>query len=70
MNRSEVYAAEEAFFCGSGHEIEPILSLDRLALGDGKPGKLTRRLQERYFALVRGETNDHAAWLTPVYGKR
>jgi len=70
VDRTEVYAAEEAFFCGSGHEIQPILSLDRLPIGDGKPGPITRRLQERYFALVRGETNDHKEWLTPIYGKR
>jgi branched-chain amino acid aminotransferase len=70
VDRTEVYAAEEAFFCGSGHEIQPILTLDRLPIGDGTPGPFTRRLQERYFALVRGETNDHAEWLTPVYGKR
>ncbi len=70
VNRTEVYAAEEAFFCGSGQEIQPILSLDRLPLGDGMPGPFTRRLQKRYFALVRGETNDRADWLTPVYGKR
>jgi branched-chain amino acid aminotransferase len=69
VNRTEVYAAEEAFFCGSGHEIQPILSLDRLDLGNGTPGPFTRRLQQRYFALVRGETNDHADWLTPVYGR-
>lgn len=67
IDRTEVYAADEAFFCGSGHEIQPILSLDRLPVGDAKPGPITRRLQERYFALVRGETNDRKEWLTPVY---
>ena len=70
IDRTEVYAAEEAFFCGSGHEIQPILSLDHLPIGTGEPGPLTRRLQERYFALVRGETNDHAEWLTPVWAGR
>ncbi len=69
IDRSEVYAADEAFFCGSGQEIQPILSLDRLPIGNGKPGPLTRRLQDRYFSIVRGQTNDHADWLTPVWGK-
>ena len=68
VDRTEVYAADEAFFCGSGQEIQPILSLDGLPVGSGRPGPLTRRLQERYFALVRGERNDHAEWLTPVWG--
>ena len=67
IDRTEVYAADEAFFCGSGQEIQPILGLDRLPIGTGQPGPITRRLQERYFALVRGETNDHAEWLTPVW---
>ena len=67
IDRTEVYAADEAFFCGSGQEIQPILSLDRLPVGDSKPGPITRRLQDRYFALVRGETNDHKDWLTPVW---
>ncbi len=67
IDRTEVYAAEEAFFCGSGQEIQPIVTLDRLPIGAGAPGPLTRRLQERYFAVVRGETNDHMDWLTPVW---
>ncbi len=68
VDRTELYAAEEAFFCGSGYEIQPVVSIDRLPVGAGTPGPLTRRLQARYFALVRGETNDHADWLTPVWG--
>ena len=68
VDRTELYAAEEAFFCGSGQEIQPIVSVDRLPVGPGTPGPLTRQLQERYFAIVRGETNDHADWLTPVWG--
>jgi branched-chain amino acid aminotransferase len=67
IDRTEVYDAEEAFLCGSGHEIEPIRSLDRQKVGSGDIGPLTRQLQQRYFDLVRGETNDHGEWLTPVY---
>jgi branched-chain amino acid aminotransferase len=67
IDRTEVYGAEEAFLCGSGQEITPILSLDRLPIGDGKVGPLTAKLQQRYFAIVRGETDDHAEWRTPVY---
>ena len=39
-------------------------------LGTGQVGALTRRLQQRYFDLVYGETNEHSDWLTPVYGAR
>lgn len=67
IGRTELYAAQEAFFCGSGGEIQPVLSIDRLPVGDGTPGPLTRRLQQAYFAAVRGETNRHRDWLTPVF---
>jgi len=69
IDRTELYAAEETFFCGSGYEIQPILSIDRQPVGTGAPGALTRALQQKYFALVRGETADHAEWRTPVYLK-
>ena len=69
IDRTELYAAEETFFCGSGYEIQPILSIDRQPVGTGKPGELTRALQQKYFALVRGEITDHAEWRTPVYLK-
>jgi branched-chain amino acid aminotransferase len=65
--RTELYAADETFFCGSGYEIQPILSIDRQPVGSGTIGELTRALQQKYFALVRGEIADHAEWRTPVY---
>jgi branched-chain amino acid aminotransferase len=67
VGRTELYAAQEAFFCGSGGEIQPILSIDRLPVGTGRVGELTRRLQEAYFRLVRGAGNAHRDWLTPVF---
>jgi branched-chain amino acid aminotransferase len=64
--RTELYAAQEAFLCGSGNEIQPILSVDRLKLGDGTPGPLTRRVQQAYFDAVRGALPGREAWLTPM----
>ena len=70
IDRTELYVADEAFLCGSGWEITPLLSIDRLALGDGKsPGPLTKAIQDCYFAVVRGEKPVYRDWLTPVYGK-
>jgi branched-chain amino acid aminotransferase len=66
IDRSELYLAEEAFFCGSGHEIRPVLSIDRFPVGDGGVGTVTRRLWESYEAVVRGRSTSRAAWLTPV----
>jgi branched-chain amino acid aminotransferase len=67
VDRSELYACEEAFWCGSGQEITPILSVDRVPVGDGRIGPLTRALQERYFGIVRGEVAARRDWLTPVW---
>ena len=70
IDRTELYAADEAFLCGSSYEVQPILSIDRLDVGTGKMGELTKRLQQRYFDVVYGETNEHSGWLTLVYGVR
>jgi branched-chain amino acid aminotransferase len=66
VDRSELYLAEEAFICGTGQEIIPVISIDRLPVGDGQPGPLTRRLQARYFDVVRGASGDHATWRTVI----
>ncbi len=68
IDRTELYAAEEVFLCGSGVEIVPVVSVDRRPVGDGRPGPLTRALTETYMGVVRGEQDTYADWLTPVYG--
>ena len=65
--RTELYVAEEAFFCGSGYEITPILSVDRFPLGDGKIGQVTQRLLNAYLSVVRGVDQRFPEWRTPVY---
>ncbi len=67
IGRTELYLAEEAFYCGTGQEIVPILSFDRKPIGNGKPGPETRRLQEHYDAVVRGQVERYRNWLTPVW---
>jgi len=67
VDRTELYAADEAFLCGSGWEVVPVTSIDRTALGDGKPGPVTRKIQEHYFDLVYGRISDHPEWRTPVF---
>jgi branched-chain amino acid aminotransferase len=70
VDRTELYVADEAFLCGSGWEITPVVSVDRMPLGDGvQPGPLTRAIQACYFAVVRGEKPAYRHWLTPVYGR-
>jgi branched-chain amino acid aminotransferase len=67
VDRSELYAAEEAFFCGTGWEVTPIVSIDGLPIGSGRAGPFVRRLQKLYFDVVEGRRRDHAHWRTPVY---
>ncbi len=67
VSRTELYLAEEAFYCGTGQEIVPILSVDGKALSDGRPGALTRKLQAAYDAVARGLEARYRHWLTPVY---
>jgi len=67
IDRSEVYQAEEAFLCGTGVQIGPILSVDGRPIGSGRPGPVTTAIKETYFHAVRGEDPRYREWLTPVY---
>ncbi|HEV2439812.1 MAG TPA: branched-chain amino acid transaminase [bacterium] len=67
MDRTELYIADEAFFCGSGAEVTPVNSIDHYPIGSGRPGPLTRKLQEVYFSVAEGRVPEYRHWLTPVY---
>ena len=67
IDRTELYVADEAFFCGSGYEITPIVSIDRFPLGDGEVGPITRRVLKAYMEVVRGVDKRYAEWRTPTY---
>src|SRR6267142_3137311 len=66
IDRTELYVAEEVFFCGSAAEVTPILSVDRHAVGAGDGGPVARRLLERYVAIARGEVSDRPEWRTLI----
>jgi len=68
VDRTEVYQADEAFFCGTGVQVAPIVEVDGRAVGTGRPGIITLRLQEAYFRAVRGNDPRYRHWCTPVYG--
>lgn len=65
--RTELYAADEMFFCGTGVEIEPIVSIDGRRVGEGKPGPLTVKIRDAFRKSIHGETPKYRPRLTPVY---
>jgi len=65
ISREMLYIADELFFCGTAAEITPIRSIDRIVIGDGKPGPITLDLQKRFFEIVR-DGKDPYQWLTFV----
>lgn len=70
IDRTELYIAEEAFFCGSSAEATPILSVDKRPVGPGTMGPVTQRLRTAYLELVHGNSGAHEEWLSPVYRSR
>ncbi len=63
--REMLYIADEVFFTGTAAEITPIRSIDRIVVGKGQPGPVTRKLQERFLGIVAGTAEDKYGWLTP-----
>jgi branched-chain amino acid aminotransferase len=64
--REMLYVADEIFFCGTAVEITPVRSVDRVPVGTGKPGPVTRALQTEYLGIARGRIPDRHGWLSPV----
>ncbi len=69
VDRSELYIAEECFFTGTAAHITPIAEIDHRKIGNGEIGEITRRLQEVYFPVIRGDDPKYLKWCTPVYKK-
>jgi branched-chain amino acid aminotransferase len=67
IHRSELYRADEIFFCGTGAKIVPIVSVDKRRIGKGTPGEITRSLQTLYEELARGISPKYSSWRIPVY---
>jgi branched-chain amino acid aminotransferase len=69
IDRTQGYVTDEAFFCGCGYEVTPILSVDRFPVGNGQPGPIAQEILQRYLRVVRGTSDKHAEWRTPIYQK-
>ena len=63
LSREQLYGADEAFFTGTAVEVTPIRQIDHLTIGNGGCGPLTKRVQDAFFGLFNGETEDKRNWL-------
>lgn len=64
LTRTDLYIADEAFFTGSAAELTPIAAIDNREIG--KPGPVTRQIQERFFEIVAGNVEEYRDWLTEL----
>ena len=64
MARDELYTADEVFLTGTAAEITPVREIDHRKIGRGEAGPVTRRLQEAYFSVVKGNDTKHDHWLS------
>ena len=66
LPRELLYIADEVFFTGTAAEVQPIRSIDRILIADGKPGEITKKIADEFYGIVNGLKPDRFGWLTPV----
>lgn len=67
VDRTELYIADEIFLCGTAEEVTPVISVDRIEVGDGEPGPFTRQFQRWLWDAARGRDPEYRNDLTPVH---
>ena len=67
VDRTELYACDEAFLCGSAMEITPVVSVDRYLVGDGEAGEITSKIHEKYLDIAKGNSKEFHDWVTAIY---
>ena len=66
ISREQLYSADEIFMTGTAAEVTPVRQVDHMIIGNGRCGPLTRRLQDAFFGLFNGQTEDQWGWLEPL----
>jgi branched-chain amino acid aminotransferase len=66
LPRELLYICDEAFFTGTAAEVTHLRSVDRILVGDGNMGPITKALHKAFFDIVSGAAPDKYNWLTPV----
>ena len=67
IDRTELYISDEAFYCGTGAQVSPIVNIDGRKLGDGNVGPIAKELQKLYFDVVKGRVPKYKKWCMPIY---
>ena len=67
VDRTEIYISDEAFYCGTGAQVSPIVTVDGRKLGDGNVGPISKELQKLYFDVVKGKVPKYKHWCMPIY---
>ncbi len=66
FTRDELYISDESFFTGTAAEVTPIREVDGRMIGEGRPGKITKKLQKIFFDIVKGKNKKYKSWLTAI----
>ncbi len=69
IDRSELYTADECFLTGTAAHLTPVSEIDHRKIGNGEIGEITKKLQEIYADVIRGNNPKYLKWCTPVYPK-
>ena len=67
IDRTELFIADEIFFCGTGAQVAPCVKVDGRPVGTGSVGPIATRIGDRYYGIARGDDAAHPEWRTPVY---
>ncbi len=66
IDREDLYVADEVFMTGTAAEVKSVTEIDNITIGDGKPGKITRKLQNAFLRVAMGKDKRFSKWLTPI----
>ena len=70
IDRTELYVADEAFFCGTGVQVVAIATIDHRPIGTGRLGPIVKSIRDLYFDIVKGKVEEYRHWCTPVYSNQ
>ncbi|MEO8623266.1 MAG: aminotransferase class IV, partial [bacterium] len=70
LQREMLYIADEVFLTGTASEVTPVRSVDKLKVGIGRAGEVTKLLQRTFLDLVQGKSEDTHNWLCHVRAER